>query len=135
MDGGCFILARAIQIWLGGRIAALVRVSLRWEQTADHFVLSREGLFFDAEGVHTRKELVHRWNRFIFRDGPTILEDPADVAFRFVGILRNESMSQVLAEVLQARFPDAPKRNLRRILGVACSAHSQGHEIVVSRVP
>ncbi len=119
MDGGCFILARALQIWLGGDLAALIRVSMRYEQTADHFVLGLQDMYIDAEGVHTHKSLIHRWNRNIFLDGPTILENPADIAWRLVGILKNDAMSWELAHVLRGRFSNVRSHNLSAVLGSA----------------
>src|SRR5258708_29559381 len=66
-DGGCYIFARAVQLWLGGRLAVLVRPELLDEQAFDHVVVSlenpgfRQTLYIDADGVATRSALLERW--------------------------------------------------------------------------
>jgi hypothetical protein len=114
-DGGCFIFARALQLWLGGCLAVLVRQELWDEQVFDHVILrvenipdSRETLYIDADGVATRSALLERWRT---RDGLTDirLEDPAS-ATRFVGHLHNDSLSIWLADELRSRF-GIPARN------------------------
>jgi hypothetical protein len=108
-DGGCFIFARALQLWLGGCLAVLVRQDLLDEQAFDHVILRventpgfRERLYIDADGVATRKALLERWRS---REGLTDiqLEDPAN-AIRFVGHLHNDCLSLWLAEQLRSRF-------------------------------
>jgi hypothetical protein len=108
-DGGCFIFARALQLWLGGSLAVLVRQELWNEQAFDHVILSvgdtpdfRETLYIDADGVATRSALRERW-RTRERLADIQLEDPADV-IRFVGHLHNDSLSIWLAEQLRSRF-------------------------------
>jgi hypothetical protein len=105
-DGGCYIFARALQLWLGGCFAVLVREELLQEQAFDHVVLrvgsSTEVLYIDADGSATRSELLARWrNRETLTD--VQLEDPAEHT-RFVGQLRNDSLSSWLAEQLHGRF-------------------------------
>jgi hypothetical protein len=105
-DGGCFIFARALQLWLGGCLAVLVRQELLDEQVFDHVVLSvaniQGSLYIDADGVATRSALLERWRT---REGLTDiqLEDPANT-IRFVGHLQKESLSHWLAEQLRSRF-------------------------------
>jgi hypothetical protein len=108
-DGGCFIFARALQLWLGGSLAVLVRQELLDEEAFDHVVLRvansrdcEETLYIDADGVATRSALLERWQT---REGLTNvqLEDPADT-IRFVGHLHNELVSIWLAEQLQIKF-------------------------------
>jgi hypothetical protein len=67
-DGGCFIFARALQLWLGGRLAVLVRQELLHEQAFDHALLSlsdvtdfHEPLYVDADGVATAHDLLECW--------------------------------------------------------------------------
>lgn len=107
-DGGCYIFARAVQLWLGGRLAVLVRPELLHEQAFDHVVLSLEmagssqTLYIDADGVATKSALLERWRT---REGlaDIQLEDPAE-SIRFVGHLQRESLSKWLAEQLRSRF-------------------------------
>jgi hypothetical protein len=108
-DGGCYIFARALQLWLGGCLAVLVRQELLDKQAFDHVVLRvdnspdcRETLYIDADGVATRSALLKRWRT---REGLTSihLEDPADT-IRFVGHLHNHSLSIWLAEQLRVKF-------------------------------
>jgi hypothetical protein len=110
-DGGCFIFARALQLWLGGSLVVLVRAQLLREQLFDHVVLrvetspdAGEPLYVDADGVTTRSALLERWRT---REGLTDiqLEDPAAV-IRFVGHLHNDSLSIWLAEQLRKKFGD-----------------------------
>jgi hypothetical protein len=114
-DGGCFIFARALQLWLGGRLAVLVRQELLDEQVFDHVLLSvdntDDSLYIDADGVATRSDLLQRWrNRERLAD--ICLEDPAD-AIRFVGHLHKESLSRWLSEQLRNRFGLPDKSWLR----------------------
>src|SRR5882672_10280954 len=81
-DGGCFIFARALQLWLGGHLAVVVRHELFHEQTFDHAVLSvpdvtdfHEPLYVDADGVATADELLECW-RTRERILDPALEDP-----------------------------------------------------------
>jgi hypothetical protein len=110
-DGGCFIFARGLQLWLGGCLAVLVRQELWNEQVFDHVILRvdntpgcREPLYIDADGVATRSALLERWRT---REGLTDiqLEDPAS-AIRFVGHLQNDSLSIWLSQQLRERFGD-----------------------------
>ena len=107
-DGGCYIFARALQLWLGGRFAVLVREELLPEQAFDHVVLRvgnlAEALYIDADGSATRSALLARWrNRERLAD--VQLEDPAELT-RFVGQLRNDSLSIWLAQRLRREFGD-----------------------------
>jgi hypothetical protein len=107
-DGGCYIFARALQLWLGGCFAVLVREELLSEQAFDHVVLRvgnlAEALYIDADGSATRSELLARWqNRERLPD--VQLEDPAERT-RFVGQLRNDSLSIWLAQQLRRKFGD-----------------------------
>jgi hypothetical protein len=108
-DGGCFIFARALQLWLGGCLAVLVRQELLDEQAFDHVILRvenipdcRDTLYIDADGVATRNALLERWRS---REGLTDihLEDPGN-AIRFVGHLHNNCLSLWLAGQLRSRF-------------------------------
>src|SRR4029077_4442829 len=98
-DGGCFIFARALPLWLGGRLAVIVRQELLHEQAFDHVVLSlpdvndsQKSLYVDAAGVATGEELLRCW-RTRNRLPDAALEDPAD-RVRFVGHLNKECWSR-----------------------------------------
>jgi len=121
-DGGCFIFARALQLWLGGRLAVIVRQELLHEQTFDHVVLSlpdvndfQKFLYVDADGVATGDELLECWDTRN-RLPDAALEDPADHV-RFVGHLDKESWSRWLAHELKNRFGVPGVRELPRVLG------------------
>jgi hypothetical protein len=110
-DGGCYIFARGLNLWLGGCLAVLLRPELLDEQAFDHVILrvenspgSQEALYVDADGVATRSALLDRWRN---REGLTDvqLEDPAE-GTRFVGHLHNDSVSIWLAEQLRREFGD-----------------------------
>lgn len=105
-DGGCFIFARALEMWLGGCLAVLLRKEFLNEQTFDHVVLSlkstHQPLYVDADGVATRDTLLERW-RIRERLANVQLEDPAS-AVRFVGHLRKDSLSCWLADQFRERF-------------------------------
>jgi len=116
-DGGCYIFARALQIWLGGSLAVLVREELLDEQAFDHVVLRLgnspdcvKALYIDADGVATRRTLLERWQTRE-RLKNVQLEDPADT-IRFVGHLRNESLSTWLAKQLQLTFGNHDRMRL-----------------------
>ena len=121
-DGGCFIFARALQLWLGGRLAVVVRQELFHERTFDHAVLSlpagtdfHEPLYVDADGVATADDLLECWRTRERLPDPA-LDDPADCA-RFVGHLEKESWSSWLAGELKARFGNPRERELPLVLG------------------
>ncbi|SRR5579884_2978474 len=125
-DGGCFIFARAIQLWLGGSLAVLLRPEFLKLQAFDHVVVRlehcsdfSEALYMDADGLATKDELVSRW-RTRERLLNVQLEDPAD-PIRFVGHLENRSMSAWVAQQLHIRFGNPEKswielqRNCNRV--------------------
>lgn len=121
-DGGCFIFARALQLWLGGRLAVVVRQELFHERTFDHAVLSLPDvtdlhgpLYVDADGVATADDLLECWRTREHVLGPA-LDDPADRA-RFVSHLEQESWSCWLAQELETRFGMPGERELPRVLG------------------
>ena len=121
-DGGCFIFARALQLWLGGRLAVIVREELLGEQAFDHVVLSLpnplhlvEALYVDADGVTTGAALVKCW-RTRERLPTAVLEDPAD-RIRFVCPLRRESWSAWLAAQFEANFGKPHWSELVGLLG------------------
>ena len=121
-DGGCFIFARALQLWLGGRLAVVVRQESFHQRTFDHAVLSLpdatdspEPLYVDADGVATAYELLECWRTRERLSDPT-LDDPAD-RVRFVGHLEQESWSCWLAQELKTRFGTPRGCELPRGLG------------------
>jgi hypothetical protein len=121
-DGGCFIFARALQLWLGGRLAAIVRKELIAEQTLDHCVLSlpdpagqTETLYVDANGVATGSDLLDYWRDRERMPGP-VLEDPVR-RIRLISQLEKESWSMWLAEELATRFGKPERQDLLRTLG------------------
>jgi hypothetical protein len=125
-DGGCFIFARALQIWLGGRLAVIVRRELLDEQTFDHCVLSvadprreTQSLYIDANGVASGEDLLHYWRTGEALSNP-VLEDPVN-RIRLISPLEEEAWSKWLAEQMMARFGKPGRDDLFRILG---STHS-----------
>jgi len=121
-DGGCVVLARALQLWLGGRLAVIVRAELSGEQTCDHVVLSLtnplhpvEKLYVDADGVTTGPALLTCW-RTRERLSSAVLEDPADY-HRFVSHLREESWSTSLAAQFETTFGSPQWSELLDTLG------------------
>ena len=57
-DGGCLIVAYALQVRLGGEICVLTRK----DGSADHAVLRLGKLFFDADGMASEDEILQRFN-------------------------------------------------------------------------
>ncbi len=121
-DGGCFIFARALHLWLGGRLAAIVRKELIDEQAFDHCVLSlpdptghTEHIYVDANGVATRHDLLAYWRDY-GRIAVPVLEDPVN-RIRLISYLEKESWSLWLAEQLLTRFGKPERQNLLRVLG------------------
>ena len=119
-DGGCFVFARALQLWLGGRLAVIVREELF--HGADHVVLSlsdpeglADNLYLDADGVTTALPLVKCWN-MRERWPNAILEDPADQP-RFLFSLKDEEWSGRLARQFKARFGLPNRHDLPSLLG------------------
>lgn len=121
-DGGCFIFARALQLWLGGQLAVIVRRELVREQAFDHVVLSlsdprrlADTLYLDADGVATAQSLLNRW-RTRERLPDAILEDPASRT-RFLGPLWKEAWPACLARHLEVRFGKPTWHELAGLLG------------------
>ncbi|HET6843520.1 MAG TPA: hypothetical protein VFK06_17845 [Candidatus Angelobacter sp.] len=121
-DGGCFIFARALQLWLGGRLAVIVRKELVREQAFDHVVLSLsdpqhvgDTLYLDADGASSAHTLLNRW-RTRERLPDAILEDPASRT-RFLPPLWKESWSAWLARHLEAKFGKPTWPELAGLLG------------------
>jgi hypothetical protein len=121
-DGGCFVFARSLQLWLGGQLAVIVRPELYDEQTFDHCLLSCSDpsatagrLYIDANGVSNSNDLLQYWRSFENISNP-ILEDPVD-QLRLVSHLEEEAWSSWLAQTLNAEFGKPKAENLVRTLG------------------
>jgi hypothetical protein len=122
-DGGCFIFARALQLWLGGRVAVIVRRECFHDRTFDHAALRlpdvtdlHEPVYVDADGVATAYDLLEWW-RTRERLVEPVLDDPADRA-RFIGHLEKESWSRHLAKELETRFGEPTGLDLVPVLGL-----------------
>ena len=121
-DGGCFIFARGLQLWLGGHLAIIVRQELAHQQTFDHILLSlpdrqgvNETLYLDADGVTTAPPILECW-RTRERLPSALLEDPGDPC-RFVSPLRNDWWSHCLAEKFRSEFGTPGRSDLPSLLG------------------
>lgn len=57
-DGGCLVVARAMQRVLGGDVVVLVRADGR----ADHAVLDVDGQFWDYDGPDAPADMLRRFN-------------------------------------------------------------------------
>lgn len=114
-------MARALQLWLGGRLAVIARRELFLKRTTDHVVLSLSAfsagvpLYLDADGVTTALPLLKCWN-LRERLGCTVLEDPADHAC-FESLIKNEFWSARLAEQFEGRFGVPQRSDLAGLLG------------------
>lgn len=115
------MLARALQLWLGGRLAVILRKGLVRSE-ADHVVLSLpdpegviEPLYLDADGVTTAFSLLTRWN-LRERLAHPVLEDPADHA-RLISSVKDEVWSAWLAEQFEAQFGKLQWLDLENLLG------------------
>jgi hypothetical protein len=121
-DGGCFIFARGLQLWLGGRLTVIVRQELAHQPTFDHVLLSlpdrqgvNETLYVDADGVTTATPLLECW-RTRERLPSALLEDPGDPC-RFGSPLRNECLSHWLAERFRSEFGTPGRSKISILLG------------------
>jgi len=108
-DGGCFIFARALQIWLGRRLAVIVRERLHHEQTFDHCLLSIrvKGAvrYIDANGASSKADLLQYWRNEERLENP-ILEDPSG-PLRLRSRLERGSWSAWLAQHFTRVFGNA----------------------------
>ncbi len=123
-DGGCFVFARSLQLWLGGQLAVIVRPELYDEQTFDHCLLSFPDpsatagrLYIDANGVSNSNDLLQYWRSFEHISNP-ILEDPVD-QLRLVSHLEEDSWSAWIAKQLHTEFGEPKAEDLVRALGKA----------------
>jgi len=67
-DGGCFVFARALQLWLRGDLAVIIREELYPQSTFDHCMLSiahssvdSERWYVDANGISQKSDLLAYW--------------------------------------------------------------------------
>jgi hypothetical protein len=58
-DGGCMIVAQALQQIYGGRIWVLIG---RWSQQAEHAVLKVGDMFYDAAGPDALERIIWRFS-------------------------------------------------------------------------
>jgi len=58
-DGGCLVVAKALQAVIGGEIVVLVRD----DDTADHAAVASRGLIWDYDGPLTPSQFIERFNR------------------------------------------------------------------------
>lgn len=121
-DGGCLIFARALQLWLGGHLAAVIREAFYGEQAFDHCVLSwesqagnSEAWYIDANGVSHKAGLLRYWRSRERLRNP-ILEDPVNPV-RFVRHLEEHSWSDWLARELRKEFGSPERHEIAKILG------------------
>jgi hypothetical protein len=99
-EGGCLILATALQRVLGGELFAVYR----GDAVMDHVVLKLDGRFLDVDGSHTEEELLDYWTahtrgRFRMRVAPFRPEllSPDDVPF-------DEQVTEALTEYLRPKL-------------------------------
>lgn len=68
-SGGCWIAANAIQRQFGGKLATVTSS----RGGAEHFVVERDGLYYDSEGAQTAQQLLMRMAREEFVPAPRIV--------------------------------------------------------------
>jgi hypothetical protein len=60
LDGGCYVMAKALQNVLGGKLYSLTSE----RQQAEHIVLKLDdGTYWDGDGNSSEKTLINRWKR------------------------------------------------------------------------
>ncbi len=115
LDGGCLILAQALQLWLR---AELVLIRSDGHEPFDHAVVAiknpedrKDLLFIDADGVSDEHELLERWTRLERLSNPRICR-------RSKCPYEDRALSLWLVKQLRARFGQ-PKENISSVLGRA----------------
>jgi hypothetical protein len=120
LDGGCFVFARALQLWLGGCLAVIIRKDLYQQDTFDHCLLSvgkSARWYVDANGVSEKAALLQYW-RMQERLPDPVLEDPVN-PLRLGSQLKQEAWSISLAQQLQNEFGNPNRADLFAELGRA----------------
>lgn len=115
LDGGCLILAQALQSWLR---AELVLIRSDGHASFDHAVVAvtnpedrKDLLFIDADGVSDEYELLERWTRLERLSNPRICR-------RSECPYQDRTLSSWLVKQLRARFGQ-PEENISSLLGRA----------------
>ena len=113
LDGGCLILAQALQSWLR---AELVLIRSDGHAPFDHAVVAvknpedrKDLLFIDADGVSDESELLERWTRLERLSNPRISR-------RSKCPNQDRALSLWLVKQSRARFGQ-PKENISSVLG------------------
>ena len=118
-QGGCWIAANAIQRQYGGQLAAVV-TDRRGEDhplMIEHFVVERDGLYYDSEGAQTKDQLVARmaedelWD--LRKTRVNIVPFEPDFLTRS-GADRNEGKIQAIQTLLASCARPTPARPRRR---------------------
>jgi len=112
LDGACFIFARALEIWLDGKIVCLVRDC----QIPEHFVLKVGDWYVDAEGARCEAELLRSVDRWQCAYALRTLDDLTQVGIDTADILRDEIVSQHLAAALEKHFGHPETQDLGLVL-------------------
>jgi len=102
LDGGCHILADAVQMWLGAAATTLWGVS-HGQHLPDHIVVQCGGWYLDGDGVSSKRALLRRWRRVEHVPGATLFPYNAAAGERS-GIPRDRETSACLAQLLGRRW-------------------------------
>lgn len=102
-DGGCLLLADALNIWSSGQIQLAAMGRSRFKGLVDHWVgsfgVAGQEFFIDANGVQTQKALLRYWEEEELMETSDMIDSPAYDPER--GIPRDLEFSKQLAGQLE----------------------------------
>lgn len=102
-DGGCLVVAKALQAVIGGDIVVIVRR----DDTADHAAVLKDGMLWDYDGPRKPQSFIDRFTRTELRGLPW-----KAVGFRPIRSLDlpyayvDEALEERLAEIFARALPD-----------------------------
>lgn len=104
-NGGCLIVARALQSVIGGEIFAVVGGG-EHEDYAMHAVVMKNGMLWDFDGPLSPEPFIERYNTFV--DDPAFLVAGYRpmVEYDFCDAMESEELVCRLSEILRGALPD-----------------------------
>lgn len=99
LDGGCYILARAIVIAIPkARIATIEQ-----GKTVHHYLAEIDGAFIDADGISSKDKLISRWIKYESLRSPVVKIDGKSI--KDTGEVPNdEQISKILSLLIKDKF-------------------------------
>ena len=106
-DGGCLVVARALQRVIGGKLVVLTRA----DDTADHAAIEIDGKLWDYDGPLTPRHFINRFNRTEMRHTPFSCIGYRDIRDGDLpNAVRDDALETKLAAVFATALSHGPNR-------------------------